>query len=73
VASELGVSLPQLAIAWTLANPAVDVAIVGTRISGHIHESIAAADIELDNATLTRIAAVIRDAVPVPGPSPESV
>jgi hypothetical protein len=73
VASELGVSLPQLAIAWTLANPAVDVAIVGTRTSGHIHESIAAADIELDNATLTRIAAVIRDAVPVPGPSPESV
>jgi aryl-alcohol dehydrogenase-like predicted oxidoreductase len=73
VAVELGISLPQLAIAWTLANPAVDVAIVGTRNSEHIHESIAAADIELDETALALIDDVARDAVPVPGPSPESV
>ncbi len=73
IASDNGISLPQLAIAWTLAHPSVDVAIVGTRNSGHIHESIAAAGIELDETTMARIADAVRDAVPVPGPSPESV
>ena len=36
---ELGVTLAQLAVAWTLANPAVHVAIVGTRDPAHIDES----------------------------------
>jgi hypothetical protein len=73
LASELGMSLPQLAIAWTLANPAVHVAIVGTRNAAHIHESITAVELHLDAAALTRIDDIASDAVAVPGPSPEAV
>ena len=73
VADELGLSLPQLALAWTLANPAVHAAIVGTRSAEHIAEAVAAADIRLDETTLERITRSVADAVPVPGPSPESV
>lgn len=71
--SELGISVSQLAIAWTLANPAVQVAIVGTRNPKHTDEAIAAADIELDSAALQRIDEIMRGAVPVGGPSPETV
>jgi aryl-alcohol dehydrogenase-like predicted oxidoreductase len=70
---ELGISLGQLAIAWTLANPAVQVAIVGTRNSAHVDEALVAADIDLDTASLGRIEEIMRDAAPIAGPSPETV
>jgi aryl-alcohol dehydrogenase-like predicted oxidoreductase len=70
---ELGISLSQLAIAWTLANPAVHVAIVGTRNAAHVDEALAAVDVTLDPATLERIEAITRDAHPVAGPSPEAM
>jgi hypothetical protein len=71
--TELGVTIGQLAVAWTLANPAVHVAIVGTRNPSHVEEALAAADLVFDDATKARIDEIIRDVVPVSGPSPETV
>jgi aryl-alcohol dehydrogenase-like predicted oxidoreductase len=65
-----GATVSQLAIAWTLANHAVDVAIVGARSAAHIEESSAAAELELTAADLVEIDAIVSSAVGVPGPSP---
>jgi aryl-alcohol dehydrogenase-like predicted oxidoreductase len=70
---ELGITLAQLAIGWTLANPAVDVAIVGTRDPFHVDETVAAAELRLDDAVLIEIAEIMHDAVSVTGPSPEGM
>jgi aryl-alcohol dehydrogenase-like predicted oxidoreductase len=70
---ELGVTLAQLAVAWTLHNPAVDVAIVGTRNPNHVDEALAAADLDLGDEVLRRIDLIMRGAVPVGGPSPEGM
>jgi len=63
----------QLAIAWTLANPAVDVAIVGARNPSQIQETAPAADIHLGTADLAEIQRIMNSAVPVGGPAPETV
>src|SRR5947207_11796519 len=55
VAQERGISLPQLAVAWTLAHPAVQVTIVGARRPAHLGESAAAADIVLTPDDLAAI------------------
>jgi aryl-alcohol dehydrogenase-like predicted oxidoreductase len=68
---ELGITLAQLATAWTLANPAVHVAIVGTRNAEHVDEALAAAEIDLDHEVMHRINLIMADATPVSGPSPE--
>jgi aryl-alcohol dehydrogenase-like predicted oxidoreductase len=68
-----GMSLPQLAVAWTLANPAVDVAVVGARRASHLDETAAAADIEVSAADLQEIDAIMADALPVWGPHPEGM
>ncbi len=70
---ELGVPVSRLAVAWTLANPAVQVAIVGTRNTEHVDDAIAAADLKLDAGALRRIDDIVSDEVPVGGPSPETV
>ena len=70
---ELGITLPQLAVAWTLHNPAVDVAIVGTRDPAHVDEALVAADIVLDDEVMQRIDQIMIGAVPVGGPSPEGM
>jgi aryl-alcohol dehydrogenase-like predicted oxidoreductase len=70
---ELGVTVGQLAVAWTLANPAVHSAIVGTRNPRHVQEALAAVDIVLDADTLSRIDAILHDVTPISGPSPEMV
>jgi aryl-alcohol dehydrogenase-like predicted oxidoreductase len=70
---ELGITLAQLAIGWTLANPAVDVAIVGTRDPDHVDEVLVASELNLDDAVMQRIDQIMVGAVPVAGPSPESV
>jgi aryl-alcohol dehydrogenase-like predicted oxidoreductase len=70
---ELGVSVAQLAVAWTLANPRVHVAIVGTRNPDHVEEALSAVELELDELTLARIDQIMRDVVPIAGPSPEMV
>jgi aryl-alcohol dehydrogenase-like predicted oxidoreductase len=73
LATELGLTLPQLAISWTLANPAVQVAIVGTRNHAHVDEALVAATIQLDDEVMRRIADLTVSAVPVVGPSPEEM
>jgi aryl-alcohol dehydrogenase-like predicted oxidoreductase len=70
---DLGITLSQLAVAWTLANPAVHVAIVGTRNPAHVDEAVAAASISLDDAVIGRIDEIMRDAASVAGPSPEGM
>jgi hypothetical protein len=70
---ELGVPLGQLAVAWTLANPAVHVAIVGTRDPAHVDEAVAASGLQLSSDVLNQIDAVMQGAEPVAGPAPESM
>ena len=68
---ELGMSVAQLAVAWTLANPAVHVAIVGSRSSVHIEEATAAAGLNLTDVDLAQIDRITAGAVPIAGPFPE--
>ena len=73
LATELGLTLPQLAIGWTLTNPAVHVAIVGTRDRDHVDEALAATAINLDDQVIQRIDDLMVDAVQVADPSPEEM
>ncbi len=70
-AVELGTSVAQLAVAWTLANPAVHVAIVGARSPGHIEEGVAAAELRLSEGDLERIDRIMAASVAIAGPFPE--
>ena len=70
---ELDTSVSRLAIAWTLANPAVQVAIVGTRNAKHIDDAVAAASLKLDADALRRVDEIVAAEVPVGGPSPEAM
>jgi aryl-alcohol dehydrogenase-like predicted oxidoreductase len=72
-AAERGCTVGQLAIAWTLANPAVDVAIVGARTPAQIEQNAPATEIQLTTVDLEQIHRIMRGAVAVGGPSPESV
>jgi len=71
MAGERGHTVSQLAIAWALSHPAVQVAIVGARKAHHFEESAGAADIRLDDDDRARIDRIMAGAVPVGGPSPE--
>jgi aryl-alcohol dehydrogenase-like predicted oxidoreductase len=73
VAQQRGITLAQLAVAWTLAHPAVQVTIIGARRPIHLEESAAAADIEFTAEDLAAIDAVLADAIPVWGPHPEGM
>jgi aryl-alcohol dehydrogenase-like predicted oxidoreductase len=73
LAEERGITLPQLAVAWTLANPAVHVAIVGARRPAQLDGTAPAASVELSAADLQEIDAILADAVPVWGPHPEGM
>jgi aryl-alcohol dehydrogenase-like predicted oxidoreductase len=68
-----GITVPQLAIGWVLANPAVDVAIVGARHPKQLTDIAPAADVELSNETLREVEMIMKDAVPTGGPSPEAM
>jgi aryl-alcohol dehydrogenase-like predicted oxidoreductase len=72
-AAERGATVAQLAVAWVLANPAVQVAIVGARTPAHLAESIRARDLTLSRADLAEIDLIMAAAVPVGGPSPEGM
>jgi aryl-alcohol dehydrogenase-like predicted oxidoreductase len=58
VAAGVGCSPGELAIAWTLANPAVTGAIVGVRNAAQVEALAGAADLELDAATAAALAAL---------------
>jgi aryl-alcohol dehydrogenase-like predicted oxidoreductase len=54
LAQQHGMTVAQLAIAWVLANPAVDVAIVGARQPRQLAQSVPAADIHLSPNVLAK-------------------
>jgi aryl-alcohol dehydrogenase-like predicted oxidoreductase len=68
-----GIEVSQLAIAWVLAQPEVDVAIVGARSRRNIERSLAAVDIELTADDLAQIDHITMDGVEVEGATPEGV
>ncbi|MFD7044904.1 ATP-binding protein, partial [Rhodococcus jostii] len=59
-------TVSQLAIAWTLANPAVDVAIVGARQAAHVRDSLGATEVWLSDRDLAEIDTIMAAATPTP-------
>ena len=55
VAEEAGLTLSQLAVAWTLQNPNVSAAIVGATRPEQVRENVKASGVRLDPAVLARI------------------
>jgi aryl-alcohol dehydrogenase-like predicted oxidoreductase len=55
LAGELGIKLPQLALAWVLHHEPVSVALVGARTAPEIQDAVVAANVQLDTATMARI------------------
>ena len=73
LAGDLHITVAQLAIAWTLANPAVHVAIVGARRPAHIEGAAPAAEVHLDEDAMARVEEILAEAAVVGGPTPEGV
>lgn len=55
IASDLGLTLGQVALAWVLRRPEVTSAIIGATKLAHVDEDVFAADIDLDAGTLDAI------------------
>ncbi|MBU3063523.1 aldo/keto reductase [Nocardia sp. NEAU-G5] len=55
VAADLGKSPAQVALAWTLRNPAVTSPIIGARTPAQLEDNLGALDIEFDAAHLSRL------------------
>jgi aryl-alcohol dehydrogenase (NADP+) len=55
VAAEAGVSLTHMALAFTLAHPAISSAIIGPRTMEQLDGCLGAAEVALDDATLDAI------------------
>jgi len=72
-AAARGATIGQLAVAWVLAHPAVQVAIVGARTPAHLAETLGALDLTLSRADLAEIDTITAAAVPVGGPTPEGM
>jgi aryl-alcohol dehydrogenase-like predicted oxidoreductase len=72
-AASRGATIAQLAIAWTLANPAVDVAIVGARSAEQIRQTAPAAELRLSPEDIAAIELILRGDVAVGGPAPEAM
>lgn len=66
-------TVAQLAIAWTLANPAVDVAIVGARSAEQIRQTAPSVELQLSPSDMSQIEAILRAEVAVGGPAPEAM
>jgi aryl-alcohol dehydrogenase-like predicted oxidoreductase len=71
LAIDLGVTMSQLAIAWTLAQPGVHAAIMGAQHVTYLQDSAGAADVTLSGADLAAIEDIMESATPVGGPAPE--
>ncbi|HWI04533.1 MAG TPA: aldo/keto reductase [Acidimicrobiales bacterium] len=69
MAGELGCTLPELAVAWTLAWPAVDGAIVGARRPDQLDDWIGAGAMTLDAARLDEMAALLEETGAGAGPT----
>jgi aryl-alcohol dehydrogenase-like predicted oxidoreductase len=55
LADEAGLSLAQLAVAWTLQNPNVSAAVIGASRPGQVRENAKAAGVKLDAGLMRRI------------------
>jgi aryl-alcohol dehydrogenase-like predicted oxidoreductase len=60
-------------VAWTLANPAVDVTLLGARRPSQLGDTATAVDLHLSLADLGAIDALLAGAAPVWGPHPEGM
>jgi aryl-alcohol dehydrogenase-like predicted oxidoreductase len=63
VAEQAGLTLAQLAVAWTLQNPNVSAAIIGATRPEQVRENVRAAGVRLDKAVLDQIDEVLGEAV----------
>ncbi len=63
VADEAGLSLAQLAVAWTLQNPNVSAAIIGASRPEQVTENVKAAGVRLEPELMRRIDEVLGDTV----------
>jgi aryl-alcohol dehydrogenase-like predicted oxidoreductase len=59
IAERLGITLAQLALAWTFHQPGVTAAIAGSRNPDHVRQNAGAGDVELDQDTLAEIEALL--------------
>ncbi len=59
IAGEAGLTLAQLAVAWTLQNPGVSAAIVGATRPEQVRENAGASGVRLDPALMSRIDEVL--------------
>lgn len=59
LADEAGLSMAQLAVAWTLQNPNVSAAIVGATRPEQVRENVKAAGVRLDEGVMRRIDEVL--------------
>jgi aryl-alcohol dehydrogenase-like predicted oxidoreductase len=73
LAARRDATVAQLAIAWTLANAAVDVAIVGARSAKQIRQTAPGADLRLAPEDIAQIESKLRGDVAVGGPAPEAM
>ncbi|WP_394289419.1 aldo/keto reductase family protein [Microbacterium sp.] len=55
IAEEVGVTMPQLALAWVLHNPNIAAALVGASRPEQLEDTVKASGIELDESTYTAI------------------
>jgi aryl-alcohol dehydrogenase-like predicted oxidoreductase len=71
-AGERGWTVAQLAVAWTLSSPGVDVAIVGARRPDQIEGTAPAGDIDVTPEDRGEIDEITEGAVAMGGPTPEA-
>lgn len=62
VADRIGTSLPRLALAWVLGNPAVSVALTGCRTPREIEENVRALEVGLDDGARAEIDEIMKGA-----------
>jgi len=63
VAEQAGLTLAQLAVAWTLQNPAISAAIVGATRPEQVRENVKASGVRLDAALLKQIDDILGDQI----------
>jgi len=63
VAEQAGLTMAQLAVAWTLQNPAVSAAIIGATRPEQVRENVGASGVRLDAAVLKHIDDVLGDQI----------
>ena len=72
IASDLGLTMTQLALAWVLRRPEVSSAIVGASRPEQLAASAAASGVKLSEEALTKIDAILKPVVLFRPPAPES-